>query len=337
METPMPGDQGVLISATGKATFVSNVQFDHPVQAIVLTLAAERGGQMSMMWANAADPEALTIVPFTVRPGLQTVSMSMDDYAEWKSAQVRRWGIMLPPGMRLVLQEIQFQGWSTTEQLTEAFKSFWQFDTYLPTSINFLWGPSVTFNPIGTRDMHVSMPPKGRAGMWILLIVGGVAMGAAALEQKIVRKKIAWTATMLCVVAGVWMTMDIRMGTELLSYVVTDVRSYVLPEPGRKFFRNYANLTDAVNHLLPLLKDREQYIAIGPEPSPFFTLLRYYTYPHLPVHPNENTDARTWLIFDRSDVTVDATGRLTQGSTVLSPPGKATSLGSNSFIFTTTP
>ena len=70
------------------------------------------------------------------------------------------------------------------------------------------------------------------------------------------------------------------------------------------------------------LEDQEKYIFIATHRWPFLGLMRYYTYPNIPVDPLQAEETDTWIVYRRPDFTIDARGRLTSDGIAFSSPGK---------------
>ena len=65
--------------------------------------------------------------------------------------------------------------------------------------------------------------------------------------------------------------------------------------------------------------------------------MRYLTYPSVPTEPDQaQFGIDTWVVFDRPDISIDPSDRLTSDGIVVTPPGKVMyQFDDHSFIFRT--
>ena len=114
---------------------------------------------------------------------------------------------------------------------------------------------------------------------------------------------------------------DIRMSTELLSYIRTDWDTYVTRDMGGRLFRKHQNFHDVAQYTaMKVYKKYPTYIFIGPERESIYpTVLRYYSFPYLPVTLDaaDRTEKTVALIYHREDITLNEDGHLVQNGELL--------------------
>lgn len=335
LEQPIQDPAGLLLEAKNtEGSFITNISFTQRVQTVSITMGSATNAEIAFLWHLRGTPEnSFTPLPFTVEASAsQQIDLNVEAFPQWNSGQVDRVGLAFPAGSQVLLQDIQFKGWNFFERMWEVMSSFWVFDTYLPNSINFVWGPIITFNPVGTDQLFSTMPPRGNSGMWIVYGACALAIfGCVAWSRK--RGDSPWKKIALCLFVT-WMVMDIRMGAELLNYAYTDMSSYSFKREPPRVFRSYYTLNDTIEDVRPDIAGTGKYVAIGPERTPFITLLRYYLYPDLPVNPDESAGVNTWFVYERPDVTITDDGRVAINGEPVSAPGTILRrMSEHSFLF----
>jgi hypothetical protein len=340
IDTPQPTNDGILLHAPVKqGVFIGTMDIPHDVQALQWSIIAAKPTKVSIAWhPKGSGDSAAVLLPFMVpKAGLNVIDLSMDAYAQWENGHIDRLGIVLPAGTQVAVQEIRFREWGYGEKIISILRSFWIFDSYLPNSINFLWGPVIAFNPIGAQHMFRSMPPSGRSGMWLIYIIGICAAMSVVVARKWQKRSLTWTAFGL-IALSLWLIMDIRMGTELLSYAYRDMQNFVLAPQTTQSLRSYESLNAAIENVRSDISGEGTYVAIGPEPSPFFTILRYFLYPALPVKPEHAKPGQFWFIYERSDVQMGDDMRLHHHGEAISSAGILVKrIGQFTFLFRTHP
>jgi hypothetical protein len=128
------------------------------------------------------------------------------------------------------------------------------------------------------------------------------------------------------------------MGAEIISYGIEDYRSYIKPPEDEKTFRTHRNLYTRIEKMLPIIKQYDRYVLIAFEPSPFYSNLRYMSYPSIPLHTDQDTTGvKLWVIVDRRDITVNAQNHLVNGEgTPLTATGRVLQIiDDKTFLFAT--
>ena len=111
------------------------------------------------------------------------------------------------------------------------------------------------------------------------------------------------------------------MGSEFVSYAVTDMRTYLSQTPGARTFRSYAYLPDLMDATAKVVRNGEE-IAVVQQGAPMLAMLRYAAYPSLPREVNAANSARTWVVFNRPDVSVSDDGYIVKNGEMLSGRGR---------------
>lgn len=345
-------EQGLHVSTQTDGKMVSKADFPFPVDAVELTFLAPHPTQAILLWHNRSMEQGLLVqLPFEIRGDAQPIVVRLDlsIYPAW-DAKADRLGLALPAGADVTVQNIRFLHWNMLEKVAEAWRSFWTFDQYHSYTVNFLWGPLLTFSSIGREQLFTTLPPKGwSAGRIFLPILGIVALllllhwffvakrgSRASFERlRLPRHVSTHAALLLAVFAGLWLFFDLRMGVELLSYGGRAYAEYVSQPFGKRLLGDHLYFEDAMEQSLPYLKQRPRFLFLGPAQTPFLQRMRYFGYPSLPVEDGQKpTDVNTVFVFERPDVTIDGQGHLMQDGKALTSPGKVLlRFGENSFLF----
>lgn len=324
-ETPQLTSEGMRITASREdLTLLTDLALPHPVEVVTLVFGSDRDAEAVLLWHRPADDsQKLVQLPLTIPRGEQTtMDLNVDSYPQW-NRRADTIGLHVPADTDVLLREIRFRHWNLFERATEAMRSFWVFDRFSPLNINFFWGPLITSNPIGTRDLFTTLPPGGKSGMRILYgLLIAVATGMIAYFWW---RGIAWrrwlTAFLLCF-GAVWIFFDLRMGLEMLRYVKADYDTYLSQPPGSRTFRTYLNFNDVVEQSLPALQGESQFALLRPREAPIIAMVRYFAYPSLPEEvTGPRDDLHFWLVFERPDVAVNDEGRLTVDGVPWTQPG----------------
>jgi protein-S-isoprenylcysteine O-methyltransferase Ste14 len=266
-------------------------------------------------------------VPLTVPAGHpSTADLDLTTVQGWDRGSDKV-GIALPAGADLTIRRIDLVTWSPADKLAFAWNSFWTFDFFGATSINFLWGPIIRFAPVTQDALFSTPPPQGWSADRVFLALLAIA-AVAALLLRFVQKWSRRRALLLFfgIGAGLWLFFDLRMGAEFLTHAVQDVQTQFLPPAGKRTYRTFENFYDAITVSVPALTKHPTYGFLYPKGAPLESRVRYLTYPSLPVGSSapEAKNVKAWLIFRRSDVRVDDKGNLTEGGMVLASGGKVT-------------
>lgn len=336
--TMQKNDAGIVLQSTnGTGMLITTLDGAFQPQSGVIRAMAPEPAKFYFGWVHADDPEQATfMIPLSLMTGApEEKDFSLRDDSTWGPG-TKRIAVILPPNTTMLLTQLTLQRWNVFEQTLEALRSFWVFDEQRPYSINFVWGPQIGWNPSERNHLYDLLPPVYQSGtLTVLTIV--IVLIAVLLCIGIWRKTskdniVRWIAVLLL---AVWILFDVRMGSEFLSWVVRDYQTYGSKEPGAREFRDRGTFYDFAEFAAPLVADRASYLFFAERPWPYLGAMRYLTYPSIPgIDQNDDT----WVVFGRSDLGVNAEGRLTVDGEAATPAG--TVLGrfnDDSFVFRVTP
>jgi len=341
-------DHGLYVYAEQPCRFVRTIDLDHPVDTVTLTLHSPRRVRAVFLWHARKDPPSYMVnLPFVIpeHDGVLTIELNPSSFPEW-DPQTDRIGFVLQHKGELLIEDIRLTHWNLFEKAREAFFSFWKFDKFRPYSINFLWGPVIGLNPVWRAEIFEGPPPpRGWYSGYVfypLILLAGIA--SVIIYQRTRRTHHAIGVFILCLTC-LWLLFDLRMGTELLSYVRTDWQQFILATPEQKRFRAFDDFLSVYEKAFPSLKDAETYGIAPTYGSPFASLATYITYPHTVLTPEAvlqhgppTHSPMTWLVYNRNDVRIDEENHLIwikeDGIHRLSKPGEVVEIFSdNSFLF----
>lgn len=299
-----------------------------PADVITIRARTTRAVEAALLWPEPGHPDNLIQLPFVIPEGKDTqeIDVTVRNYREW-DWRAQRFGIGFPKGTNVLIEEMQFRHWSASEKLVEAWKTFWTFDTFRPYSINFLWGPLIATNPVSRAELFDTLPPRAHSAVWIfygLIVLSGVAALFLHFGKENRALRNAWGLLGIVWTFGTcWTLFDLRMGVELLSYAIEDLRSFVLAPIEEQSLRTHGPFYAIAQEITPDLMRAGRYGILASEGAPYYANLRYMTYPSIPVREGEDTsDVRLWFVMERPDVTVDSNGRLRKGAEVLTGTGR---------------
>lgn len=333
--------QGLAISATHDG-FIrrEDVAFTHRIDAVTVTAIAAAPTPVKLLWhSRDIDPGSMVELPFTV-PGTgmaEPVQLELSRYPEWDPA-TNAIAIAVPAGSQIILQSLQFRGWNILERFEEAVLSLGVFDTFRAYSINFLWGPLMTFTPIGRAGIFDTLPPFARSVNWVVYAVLGVLsviiIGTSIFGASAERRRRAILA-FVCAFSGLWILYDLRMSAEILSYAKDDVQRWVLPAQGKKTFRMLGDFWDFLAAARPFVAGQKEMVFVGMEGAPLMSLARYDAYPAAVLSPDApRGKGATWVLYRRPDLGVTAEKRVARSDgTILSGTGEILLLHPNGIVF----
>lgn len=307
----------------------------HPVDTIRITVTSQASQQGAFLWHKRSSPEGEMIqLPVTIEAGKEgVITENLQRYPEW-DPRADNIGIGLPKGADVTIVRIELITWSTTEKLAAAWRSFWTFDTFNATTINFLWGPILQFSPLND-NVFATQPPQGwsanRLFYALLVAAGAVAMLWRTGKRRDGKRALRF---FLCCTLGIWIFYDARMGAEFLRNALSDIRTQALAAPGHRTLLGYDTFYDIVEQSLPLLRTQNSYVAILPANASLLGRLQYFTYPSLPAQKDTYLEEKVWFVFLRPDISVQDGVLLSQDGTVLAKGGSIVKrFNDSSFMF----
>lgn len=310
--------EGLLMTtqeSQGQLARAGNIR--HRVDSVAITYLSPQGAKGIFFWQpkDMAGNDAYHI-PITFDPSAtaKTVVLDMSNISEW-DANSKLIGFNIDAQSQLTLQKLEFSGPSGTEQLSSMVKSWFEFDVIHAYSVNFLWGPRLVKNADQVGRVFSQIPPIGSSwntmlyGILLIAVVGCVALKKPYL---------------MIIIAALWITYDLRMGAELLSYAQTDIQTWWSKPIELKDFRDRGSFTAFTQVAGEFVEATdEQYVLLTPTGWPYYNSLLYETYPAYPISQTDDTTGATlWLVFDMPNVTVNAEGRMTLDGEAISQPGE---------------
>lgn len=335
---------GVYLKANDDGTFLQQIDLDHPIDVVRVTAAAGKPTDMVILWQAKGQAEgSLGQLRFTLdgtgQPEEHAFDLNAIPYWDRYTDVI---GIGLPKDAEVYLQKISVEGFNPIERVEEAVKTFWTFDDFASYSINFLWGPLITFSPVAREQLFQNQPPHAQSAnryFFFVLALAAIMIGAHRYLTRV--KGSNWNHLFIftCVFAGLWLFYDLRMGMEYFHYAKEDFQQYILQEPKDQTFRGYLDFYRVAELAAPTLKESNDYVTLMPPQTPFGSILRYMTYPKMPLRENEDTEkADLFIVFMRPDVQIDDQDRLVIGEQILSRPGDIVATYSDSsFLFRARP
>lgn len=317
-----------------------------PIEVITLRVRnhSPQATDAALLWhpQNAPEGKSLALY-FTIPAGGKTQNVHISPAAigdwDWTSDEI---GFGFPAGTDITIEGIAWQHWPLPERVMEAWKTFWTFDEFRPYSINFLWGPQLAFDPITRAELFQHLPPLSWSVLRIIypLFLLPILFGLLYVFTHDDRRKALRIAIIvfLTITAASWVILDLRSGTEIVTYAMNDVRSYAFKENNiGQDFRTHENFYALAHLALPLLMEEPRYVLLTQKEAPFYANLRYMTYPALPITSDKDTRGiPLWFVLKRADIRVDESGRLLEGTTVLAASGAIIQqLSKDSFLYRT--
>jgi len=261
-------------------------------------------------------------------------TLLLSRHPDWRKEK-KTMGFLLPPHSSIVLHRIEFKQWNLWDTVVSALRSVTQLDDYRPYAINFTWGPQLGLNPPEVTELYQNVPPIATSGIWVvtLFIIFCILLYLLSrTSYAIWMRKYYSLMTLLWIACGTWLLLDLYMGVQFLSWVKEDHDAYISGESGFRTFRDRDAFYDFAEFVRPLVTGRERYIFIAETPWPYIGNIRYLTFPSIPAFNLQEDD--TWVIYDRSDITLDSTNQLMMGGDVITNPGEVLGIfDEGSFVF----
>lgn len=305
-------------------------------EAASLFLAAARDTEVRFVWTRVGN--AFSSVTFRVPAGnTLPISFSLRQQPQWKPT-LESVGLLIPPRSQILLNRMDFIRWSWGEKLTEAVKSFFIMDKYRPYSINFVWGPLLALNLIEEHAAFHNLPPQQISATFalnigLLAVLPLLALWARFRKPPEMRIRFV-IRNFIIILLTAWVLMDLRMGSEFLSWVSADRASYIAAPAETRTFRDRDRFYDFAAFVKPYVFDRGSYAFFAQEAWPYLGNMRYLTYPSIPGINVDRDD--TWVIYSRPDIGVNDAGQVTIDGQAVSAPGKILArFNQASFVFRT--
>ncbi|MDA1209236.1 MAG: hypothetical protein O2904_04375 [bacterium] len=314
-----PNAVGMQIHATKQESFTRVLENEKPFDVISITYQTSIGMDASLIWKSPLLPnEQFVMAPISLDASSNIITSKFDltKYNEW-TGHTSEIGIALPKGADFTIRMIELERWNAVEKVGQAWKTFWHPDAFRPSTINFVWGPRLAYNPVARTQMYYKLPPSGRSAN--IIFYGVMALGLVWMTVRMKRNPKAVTGfwTLLAVL---WVVYDVRMGSEMISYAMHDYDTYLSEEVGQRTFRERKYFDDFASVLAPILADEPRYVFLAEQRWPYLGLMRYYTYPSIPTDPTQ--DVPVWVVYRRPSIVQNADGALVLNGEVVSAPGE---------------
>ncbi len=333
---------GIHIQTSHDGAIVHTLEHPQSIDALKINFASTPPNRINFLWKVQGAKSGDTIQQLPLSSSMAWVdgnSIVVDlTIAPAHIGTPEMIGFVFPAGTQTTIQTISSISYNFGEKILGGWLSFWKFNDFGPRTINFLWEPILRFTPEGRTALFLTEPPVGWSSTVFLTellgIVGICIMLWIVLrggEEKFRRGASAFFSFALCL----WILFDIRMGSELLRNVGTDVQSYLLQQVGNRKFRVYGNFYDALLSSVPALQQKPRFAAMS-DPSLQSRIL-YETYPSRPIENGESiVGVTTWFVYQQPDITVDEKGDLRSGDTILAKGGRILQrFDSTSFLYQT--
>jgi hypothetical protein len=316
---------GLRIAPQEDVKIFREAQFPHAVDYVEITYLALKDTQAALIWHTPGTPQEEIVqlrFQFTRTMVAETVKIDTGWFSEW-SSHPDLVGLALPQGSDIQLLQLTFTGQSVIDNIIGYVRSYWTFDRFTPYSINFLWGPIITASPVAREQLFTDLPPHGTYAntAWYLLLAASMTLCIAWGWQQQCRRRAL--LLLMILLGAVWILSDLRMGLEAVSYARADLAKYWMQPDAEKKFRERGDFPVFLQAIQPLLTDRGRYVFLTQFEYPLLGLMRYHTYPSVPVAPEKITEGvDTWVIYERPEISVNDKGQLASEGNPISLPGK---------------
>lgn len=314
--------QGLAVSTQTNGQLIRVSDIRHNVRTISITYLSPLGAEGIFFW-RPKDMEGNDVyqIPMNFAPATSstTVVLDMSQITEWDSRSDRI-GFVLNAGSQLVLQKMEFAGPGFTENVIFPLKTLFRFDVARAYSINFLWGPLMTYSQQELDVLFNAFPPNADSWNTVLYALLGIALAVTLILKKVL--KIDTLRWLLIFVAVIWVLYDIRMGAELISYANKDMKTWWNQPIELKDFRDRGSFNAFAKTAAPYAEGKERFVFIASHGWPFSGTMKYLTYPATPVSLEGDTEGvDTWIVYNRNDIRIGPDNRLMLNGEPISPPG----------------
>lgn len=321
-------EDGLILQATEQAHMTRPISLGHDIQEVYLRYRSERHTEARLLWhQKGAAANAYVELPFMMERAVEPKEIWFDvtNYSQW-DPQTDRIGILLPPGSKVELQKMVFAEYSLFDKIWIGLKSLAKPDAYRAWSINFLWGPRLGTTEAERMNLFMQKPPRGLSVNVILYVICGLLLGWFLLKmhRKILTRQLATVGFLLCF-GVLWIGYDLRMGAELIGYAVDDAQSYWFAEPSERTFRERDDFNAFVEEIAPKLKKHDYYTFMTPNMQTLSSIIRYSTFPSLPVSiQNANANVTAGVFLREPDLDQNIAKQIVRRGLPISPPGEIT-------------
>ena len=314
MSTPGDG-QGQLARA-------GNVRHDVDTVAVTYTSAFGANGIFFWQTKDMQGNQAYNIpISFDASAAPTTMALDLSRIPEW-DPNSKLIGFNINQNSQLTLHRVELTGPGWTDSILYPLKSFFTYDRVHAYTVNFLWGPRMVYTQEHVAQVFSKVPPLGDSWNGRLYWIIGLAALAAFAARLVTGKSYTILVVALC--AALWVTLDLRMGAEIISYANTDYKTWWSKPIELKDFRDRGSFTAFTKVAQEYLQDSDEtYALITPSGWPYFGAMAYETYPATPLSASDDlSTVSLWLVFDMPNVGLDDQNRITKDGEPISPPGE---------------
>ncbi len=306
---------------------------------IQLDLQSQDGtrGVLTVRTAAMRESDTPLGVPFEAPPGDQSLVFSLGESPLW-TGELTEIRITTPEPEQFSVGSVVVRHRSPLAELATLARSYGTFNRFRRYVINVTLGPHITIDPawiphlFDEGDVYTT---------WSANILTYLALILVALLTAIIawlRQRPLLSAVLVSLFAAIgvsWVVSDVRMGSEMISYVAEDVRTYLRRTPPSRSFREFGAIYDFADFAAARLPPGEPYNLIAPNPWPYVGILRYATTPALPLFIDQPSQAQhpLWVFYETANVSFRQ-GRLYVGDQPITRTGSLLgTFAEGSFLF----
>src|SRR3989344_4390175 len=178
---------GLAISTQTRGQLVKAAKIRHDVDSISITYASAAGAQGVFFWhAKGMPPTEAYQIPIAFRPSAtsEQLVLDMSRVREWDTAKLDSLGFALDAGSQITLQSVELSGPGLLDKIVYPAKSFFLFDNMQAYSINFLWGPLMTYGEEQMQRLYSQVPPLGKSSNPVFYAVIFLALIATFVMRR---------------------------------------------------------------------------------------------------------------------------------------------------------
>lgn len=331
--------EGLVVTTQTEGQLIKPTDISHSVDTVAISYISLTGGKGMFLWRppHFTGSQVFQVpIVFDRSQTTQRMVLDLSNIPEW-DPQSDRMGFVIGANSQVVLQRVEFTGPSFVDYIVYPLKTFFKFDQIRPYSVNFLWGPLMTYRADQLASLFAVPPPNGDSWNWMfysMFAAGGLLIFWARKQGKS-----QMVTIVVAVACSIWILYDVRMGAEMMSYAKKDLKTWWSKPIELRQYRDRGSFTAFTQMIKPYLEGEDYYVFMASRGWPFQGAMRYEQYPALPVAPDNAENVRTWVVYDKPGVTLDTDNRITlENGNAISPPGEILfNYARGAFVFRTFP
>ncbi len=329
---------GLVIRTSEQGQLARQGNIRHKVDTIAITYSSPSGANGIFFWQprHLSGNNAFNI-PMNFSPSLQTTTMVLDvsNIKEWDPSSTLI-GFNFNAGTNITLKKIEFSGPSFIDTFKSSLHSIFVFDEYKSYTVNFLWGPRLVPRMEFVDKLYHKAPPYGTSWNTVLYYILAVAFLVSFIVFR--KKHTNWLRVFIAVFAVFWLMYDARMGAEIVQYAKTDWKEWWSKPIEMRIYRDRSSFPVFTELAASMIEEDDAYALITKTGWPYFGMMRYETYPTLPLSTSDDlSNVRHWFVYRMPNVRINEENRITLDGEAISPPGEVLLLfEKSSFMFRTT-